>query len=195
MKNLHIGLLICGLAMQMFLRSLGVHRPGIMMYWFGKETRRQPDRVDRQLRLRDRHVDRCTATHCRVCACVPAHRGWESLAAKASTPGTGLERFAALVLSPPYHHALPTFFSTNPEVIAIAAQLLVLRRSYQLSDGIQNVSVGILRGASGREDHHADRLRILQNADTCRWATCSASRSAGLTGFFLGFSFGLSARP
>ena len=43
-------------------------------------------------------------------------------------------------------NVIPTFFTTNAEVIAIASQLMVFAALYQLSDGIQNVSVGILRG-------------------------------------------------
>jgi len=62
-------------------------------------------------------------------------------------------------------NVIPTFFTTNAEVIAIASNLMVFAALYQLSDGIQNVSVGILRGYSGREDHHADRLRLLLAAE------------------------------
>lgn len=43
-------------------------------------------------------------------------------------------------------NVIPTFFTTNAEVIAIASNLMVFAALYQLSDGIQNVSVGILRG-------------------------------------------------
>ena len=41
---------------------------------------------------------------------------------------------------------IPTLFTSNPEVIAITSQLLIFAALYQLSDGVQNVSVGILRG-------------------------------------------------
>lgn len=41
---------------------------------------------------------------------------------------------------------IPTFFTSNPEVIEMASTLLIYISLYQLADGIQNVSVGILRG-------------------------------------------------
>ena len=41
---------------------------------------------------------------------------------------------------------LPLLFTTNREVVSLAAILLVCAASYQFFDGIQNVSIGILRG-------------------------------------------------
>jgi MATE family multidrug resistance protein len=43
---------------------------------------------------------------------------------------------------------LPTFFTDEPEVIAIAAQLLVITTFFQLSDGAQVLAQGALRGLS-----------------------------------------------
>ena len=43
-------------------------------------------------------------------------------------------------------NVIPTFFTTNAEVIDLASKLILLIAVYQLADGIQNVSVGILRG-------------------------------------------------
>ena len=84
--------------------------------------------------------------------------------------------FAALVFIT-MRNVIPTFFTTNAEVIAIASQLMVFAALYQLSDGIQNVSVGILRGIQD--------VKIIMpiassptGCSTCPWATCSASRSA-----------------
>ena len=69
-----------------------------------------------------------------------------SLAAKASYHLVlAWNAFAALVFIT-MRNVIPTFFTTNAEVIAIASQLMVFAALYQLSDGIQNVSVGILRG-------------------------------------------------
>lgn len=45
-----------------------------------------------------------------------------------------------------FRHHIPTLFTGNPEVIGLTADLLVFVALFQLSDGIQNVSVGILRG-------------------------------------------------
>lgn len=41
---------------------------------------------------------------------------------------------------------IPLLFTSNPEVIKVASTLLIFAAIFQLSDGIQNVSVGILRG-------------------------------------------------
>jgi MATE family multidrug resistance protein len=43
---------------------------------------------------------------------------------------------------------LPWFYIKNDEVIAIASQLLILAAIFQLSDGIQVIGAGILRGLS-----------------------------------------------
>lgn len=42
----------------------------------------------------------------------------------------------------------PTIYIDNPEVIAMAASLLVIAGIFQLSDGLQVVGLGILRGVS-----------------------------------------------
>ena len=85
---------------------------------------------------------------------------------------------------------IPTFFSTNPEVIAIASQLLVFAALYQLSDGIQNVSVGILRGIQD--------VKIIMPIAFVSYCLpvgylFGFTLGMGPTGLFLGFSFGLSA--
>ena len=79
------------------------------------------------------------------------------------------------------------------EVIAIASQLLVFAALYQLSDGIQNVSVGILRGIQ-------DVKIIMPIAFVSYWLLnlpvgylFGFTLGMGPTGLFLGFSFGLSA--
>jgi MATE family multidrug resistance protein len=41
---------------------------------------------------------------------------------------------------------LPSFYISDPEVIAIAVPLLVIAGFFQLSDGVQVVCVGALRG-------------------------------------------------
>ena len=87
------------------------------------------------------------ATTIRVSHCYGARNiGELSLAAKASYHLVlAWNAFAALVFIT-MRNVIPTFFTTNAEVIAIASQLMVFAALYQLSDGIQNVSVGILRG-------------------------------------------------
>ncbi len=43
-------------------------------------------------------------------------------------------------------HFLPTFYIDDPEVISIASVLLVIAAFFQISDGMQAVGLGILRG-------------------------------------------------
>lgn len=43
-------------------------------------------------------------------------------------------------------YELPTFYLNNPEVISLAAKLLIVAAFFQLSDGIQLVTLGALRG-------------------------------------------------
>ena len=116
-----------------------------------------------------------------------------SLAAKASYHLVlAWNAFAALVFIT-MRNVIPTFFTTNAEVIAIASQLMVFAALYQLSDGIQNVSVGILRGIQ-------DVKIIMPIAFVSYWLLnlpvgylFGFTLGMGPSGLFLGFSFGLSA--
>ncbi|ADR21147.1 MATE family efflux transporter [Marivirga tractuosa] len=45
-----------------------------------------------------------------------------------------------------FNHLLPTFYTSDPAVISIAASLLIIAALFQLSDGIQVVGLGALRG-------------------------------------------------
>ncbi|MCB0277967.1 MAG: MATE family efflux transporter [Calditrichaeota bacterium] len=47
-----------------------------------------------------------------------------------------------------FRDLLPTFYIGNPEVVAISSQLLVIAAVFQISDGIQAVGLGALRGLS-----------------------------------------------
>ena len=133
------------------------------------------------------------ATTIRVSHCYGARNiGELSLAAKRRTPVLAWNALHALVFIT-MRNIIPTFFSTNPEVIAIASQLLVFAALYQLSDGIQNVSVGILRGIQ-------DVKIIMPIAFVSYWLLnlpvgylFGFTLGMGPTGLFLGFSFGLSA--
>ena len=51
-----------------------------------------------------------------------------------------------LLLFTTCRHILPHAFTPNVEVIALAAQMIVLVALYQISDAIQGTMVGILRG-------------------------------------------------
>jgi MATE family multidrug resistance protein len=41
---------------------------------------------------------------------------------------------------------LPTFYSSNAQVISLASSLLLIAALFQLSDGVQAVGLGVLRG-------------------------------------------------
>ncbi len=45
-----------------------------------------------------------------------------------------------------FRNVLPTFFTQNAEVIEITSTLMIMIALFQLADGLQNVSIGILRG-------------------------------------------------
>lgn len=78
-------------------------------------------------------------------------------------------------------------------MIDLASKLILLIAVYQLADGIQNVSVGILRGIQ-------DVKIIMPIAFVSYWLLnlpvgylFGFTLGMGPTGLFLGFSFGLSA--
>ena len=90
-------------------------------------------------------------------------------------------------------HDIPRLFTENEEVIRITADMMFFVALYQLWDGMQNVSVGILRGLQ-------DVKIIMPIAFVAYWLlnlpagylfgiTCGM----GAAGFFLSYSVGLSA--
>lgn len=88
---------------------------------------------------------------------------------------------------------IPRLFTDNEEVIAITADLMFFVALYQLWDGMQNVSVGILRGLQ-------DVKIIMPIAFTAYWLInlpagylLGIPGGMGASGFFLSYSFGLSA--
>ena len=116
-----------------------------------------------------------------------------SLAAKASYHLVLAWNALAALVFITMRNVIPTFFTTNAEVIAIASNLMVFAALYQLSDGIQNVSVGILRGIQ-------DVKIIMPIAFVSYWLLnlpvgylFGFTLGMGPSGLFLGFSFGLSA--
>ncbi|MCM1150683.1 MAG: MATE family efflux transporter [Alistipes sp.] len=116
-----------------------------------------------------------------------------SLAAKASYHLVLAWNALASLIFIAFRHWIPTLFTSNAEVIAITSELMFFVALYQLSDGVQNVSVGILRGIQ-------DVKIIMPIALISYWLlnlpvgyffgfTCGM----GPSGLFLGYSFGLSA--
>jgi MATE family multidrug resistance protein len=58
---------------------------------------------------------------------------------------TGLMAFFGVIFLL-FRHTLPTFYINDDQVTAIASSLLIIAAVFQISDGIQAVGIGILRG-------------------------------------------------
>ena len=185
------------ISLQMFLEASAFVGTGIMMGWFGAGAKATISA--NQIAMT---IGNCAfmivmsigaATTIRVSHCYGARNiGELSLAAKASYHLVlAWNAFAALVFIS-LRHFIPTLFTTNAEVIAIASQLLAFAALYQLSDGIQNVSVGILRGIQ-------DVRIIMPIALVSYWLLnlpvgylLGFSLGMGPSGLYVGFTFGLS---
>ena len=185
------------ISLQMFLEASAFVGTSIMMGWFGAGAKTTISA--NQIAMT---IGNCAfmivmsigaATTIRVSHCYGARNiGELSLAAKASYHLVlAWNAFAALVFIT-LRHFIPTLFTTNAEVIAIASQLLAFAALYQLSDGVQNVSVGILRGIQ-------DVKIIMPIALVSYWLLnlpvgylLGFSLGMGPSGLYVGFSFGLS---
>ena len=191
---LHMGVPI---SLQMFLESSAFVGTGIMMGWFGAGAKATISA--NQIAMT---IGNCAfmivlsigaATTIRVSHCYGArHIGELSLAAKASYHLVLAWNACAALLFLSLRHVIPTLFTSNTEVIAIASELLAFAALYQLSDGIQNVSVGILRGIQ-------DVKVIMPIALVSYWLLnlpvgylLGFSLGMGPSGLYLGFTFGLS---
>ncbi len=191
-RLLHIGLPI---SLQMFLETSAFVGTGIMMGWLGKEAISA-----HQIAIT---LGNCAfmivlsigaATTIRVSHCYGKRNIDElSSAAHASLHLVLLWNAFAALMFILFRHQIPTLFTSNTEVIAITAELMIFAALYQLSDGLQNVSIGILRGIQ-------DVKIIMPIAFISYWLlNIPASYLFGFTlemgpsGLFLGFSFGLSA--
>ena len=87
------------------------------------------------------------ATTIRVSHCYGARRIRElGAAARASFHLVVAWSLIAALCFIALRNIIPLWFTSNAEAIALASELLLYVALYQLMDGIQNVSVGILRG-------------------------------------------------
>ena len=180
---------------QMFLETSAFIGTGIMMGWFGTLAL-----CANQIAIT---LGNCAfmivtsigaATTIRVSHCYGARSiGELSLAAKASFHLVLIWNILAATVFITLRHWIPTLFTTNAEVIAITSELMFFVALYQLSDGVQNVSVGILRGIQ-------DVKVIMPIAFVSYWLLnlpvgylFGFTLGMGPSGLFLGFSFGLSA--
>lgn len=133
---------------QMFLEASAFVGTSIMMGWLGK-TAISANQIAMTL-------GNCAfmivmsigaSTTIRISHCYGARSlGELTHAAKASYHLVIAWNVMAAIFLISLRNVIPTFFTTNAEVIDLASNLLMLIAVYQLADGIQNVSVGILRG-------------------------------------------------
>ncbi len=190
-RLLHIGLPI---SLQMFLETSAFVGTGIMMGWLGKEAI-------------SAHQIAITLGNCafmivlsigaaatiRISHCYGKRNIEElSLAAHASLHLVLVWNAFAALMFILFRHQIPTLFTTNTEVIAITAELMIFAALYQLSDGLQNVSIGILRGIQ-------DVKIIMPIAFIAYWLLniptsylFGFTLNMGPSGLFLGFTVGLS---
>ncbi len=183
------------IALQMFLEASAFVGTGIMMGWMGKEAMSA-----NQIAIT---LSNCAfmivmsvgaATTIRVSHCYGARNiGELSLAAKASYHLVLAWNALAALLFISLRHYIPMLFTTNAEVIAITSELMFFVALFQLSDGIQNVSVGVLRGIQ-------DVRIIMPIAFVSYWLLnlpvgylFGFTLDMGPAGLYLGFTFGLSA--
>ena len=189
----HMGLPI---ALQMFLESSAFVGTGIMMGWFGSAAIISANQITITL-------GNCAfmivmsvgaATTIRVSHCYGMRDiGQLSLAAKASYHLVLVWNALAALVFISLRHLIPTFFTSNAEVIATTSSLLVFAALYQLSDGLQNVSIGILRGIQ-------DVKIIMPIALVSYWLLnlpvgylLGFTLGMGPSGLYLGFAVGLSS--
>lgn len=189
---LHMGLPISS---QMFMEASAFIGTSIMMGWLGTIT------------MGASHItmtlSNCVfmivlsigaATTIRVSHCYGTHNISElSLAAKASYHLVLAWNFIAAITLIGLRHYIPLLFTTNAEVAALASDLLIFIALFLFSDGIQNVSVGILRGIQ-------DVKIIAPIALISYWILnlpigylLGFTLGMGAEGLILGFTFGLSA--
>ncbi|MDE5622020.1 MAG: MATE family efflux transporter [Alistipes sp.] len=179
---------------QMFLETSAFIGTGIMMGWFGTLALSA-----NQIAIT---LGNCAfmivmsigaATTIRVSHCYGARTiGELSRAAKASYHLVLLWNAVAATVFISLRHWIPSLFTSNAEVIALTSDLLFFVALFQLSDGLQNVSVGILRGIQ-------DVKVIMPIALISYWLLnlpvgylFGFELGMGPAGLFLGFSFGLS---
>jgi len=182
------------IAAQMFLESSAFVLTGIMMGWLGTIAITANQITTTLANCAFMIVMSIgAATTIRVSHCFGARDiGELTRAAKASYHLAVVWNFLAAVLFISLRRWLPSLFTTNAEVIALAADMMLFIALFQLSDGIQNVSVGILRGIQ-------DVKVIMPIALLAYWCLnlpvgylCGFTLGMGPEGLILGFTFGLS---
>lgn len=182
------------IALQMFMEASAFVGTGIMMGWLGAAAISA-----NQITVT---LSNCTfmivmsigaATTIRVSHYYGARNIRDlSLAAKASYHLVLVCNLMGAIAFVSLRHYIPLLFTTNVEVLALTSDLLIFIALFQLSDGIQNVSVGVLRGIQ-------DVKIIIPIAFISYWLLnlpvgylLGFMLGMGAKGLVLGFTFGLS---
>lgn len=179
---------------QMFLESSAFIGTGIMMGWISKEAI-SANQITNTLTTSAFMIVMSigAATTIRTSHCYGRRNiGELAMAVKASYHLVlAWNTFAAIVFIS-LCDFLPTLFTSNAEVIGIASLLFVFGALFQLSDGVQNVSVGVLRGIQ-------DVKVIMPIAFTAYWLlnlpvgyVLAFTFGMGPKGMYVGYIFGLS---
>lgn len=179
---------------QMFLESSAFIGTGIMMGWFSKEAI-SANQITNTLTTSAFMIVMSigAATTIRTSHCYGRHDTAElGMAVKASYHLVLAWNSIAAIVFITLCDFLPTLFTSNAEVIAIASSLFVFGAVFQISDGLQNVSVGVLRGIQ-------DVKIIMPIAFTAYWLlnlpigyVMAFTLGMGPKGLFVGYIFGLS---
>ena len=145
LKLLKLGLPIAG---QMVLEALAFIVTGVMMGWFGTEAI-SANQVGNT-------YGNCTfmlilSLGSATTICVSHAFGRRSIEEITDVVRSALSMaviwgICVIALFVSLRHLMPLLFTENREVIVLASQMLILYATYQLSDAVQCILVGILRG-------------------------------------------------
>lgn len=114
-------------------------------------------------------------------------------AAHASYQLTTVAVTLAAILIVIFRHQIPLLFSSDPEVIRVSSQLLLIVALYQLPDGLQVVSLGALRGISDVKMPMIYATVAYLGLNIPIGYFCGFTLGMGATGVWIGFVFGLTA--
>ena len=136
------------IAGQMVLEALAFIVTGVMMGWFGEEAI-SANQIGNT-------YGNCTfmmvlSLGSATTICVSHAYGRRSIDEIASVVRSALVMavvwgISVLTIFASLRHAMPLFFTDNKEVIVLSSQIIVLYAAFQVSDAVQCIFVGILRG-------------------------------------------------
>lgn len=178
---------------QMFLEASAFVLTSIMMGWFDAEAISANQIALTMGNFAFMIVTAVgAATTIRISHCYGARRFDElGAAARAALHIVIAWNLFAAVAFVALRHAIPLIFTSNGEVVSLASSMLVLIALYQLPDGIQNISVGVLRGVQ-------DVKIIAPLALAAYWLLnlpvgylCGFTLGLGPWGLFIGYLVGL----